>query len=90
MKKLRLISLAAAIIMLLPMFAAFVSADSSWAVFEPFEGVSEPVPEGNLLSDSAFDDEASLGRWDSKSQSMDFIDTASGGYLRCYDIPNLL
>ncbi len=88
MKKLRLIALAAAIIMLLPIIAAPAAADSSWAVFEPFEGVDEPVPAGNLLSDSSFDDEASLSRWNPNGQSMDFIDSKTGGYLRCYNIPN--
>ncbi len=88
MKKFRLISLVAAIIMLLPMFAALVSADSSWALFEPFEGVTEPVLEGNLLSDGSFDEETCISRWTAKGQSIDHIQTQSGGYLRCYDIPN--
>ncbi len=88
MKKLRLISFLAAIIMLLPMFAALVTADSSWAVFTPFEGVDEPLPEGNLLSDSSFDDEASKGRWNANGQTITHITTESGGYFRCHDIPN--
>ena len=74
--------------MLLPILAAPVTADSSWAVFTPFGGVTEPMPAGNLLVSTSFDDESCISRWRANGQSMDFIETKSGGYVRCYDIPN--
>lgn len=86
MKKLRVITLVAAIIMMLPTFAAAVAADSSWAVFEPFEAVTEPMPAGNLLSESSFDDPACVSRWNTNNQTLDSIQTESGGYLRMSDI----
>ncbi len=88
MKKCRILSMALLVIMLIPMFTATVSADAAWAVFEPFEGVSEAMPSDNLLTDGSFDSDASLVRWDPNRQSIDHISTNSGGYLRMYDIPN--
>lgn len=88
MKKCRIFSLALLIIMMMPMFAATVSADAAWAVFEPFESVSEAVPSGNLLADTSFDSDSCLVRWNPNRQSIDHISTSSGGYLRMYDIPN--
>ncbi len=87
MKK-RILSLILLAFLLVPMFASGVSADASWAVFEPFEGVSEDMPTANLIPDCSFDSNSCLSSWNPHGQSIDHIATSSGGYLRCYDIPN--
>ncbi len=88
MRKNRAVCFLLFITMLIPMLAAGVSADSPWAVFEPFEGAPESVPSANLLTDGSFDSDSCLARWDAKTQSVDHVKTDNGGYLRMYDIPH--
>ncbi len=81
MKSTRILSLILAIILLLPAFATFTSADADWAEFLDFEGAPEPVPEDNLLKNTSFDDSACLQAWNVNDNKATHISKPNGGYL---------
>ncbi len=88
MNKNRLCALTVTVIMLLSLFAFSASADASWADFLNYDGVAEPMPKGNLLTNSSFDDESCLTSWAVNGQTLEHYSTPTGGYVRMSNIPN--
>ncbi len=86
MKKISFALVLAMIFALLSALAVPAAADAMDSEFLNFEGVSEKVPSGNLLTGSSFDDNQNVVYWNPRSQTLEQIETSTGGYLRMSNI----
>ena len=91
MKKMRILSLAFALILIVPLFATVASADADWAELTYFDAVDEPMPEGNLLSNGAFDSTVTgLTGWNPGTKTLTQVMRDNGGFLHLSNIPGPL
>lgn len=96
MKKTRILSLVLSALIILGLLPSLIGAsedvtdttvtapETTVTALPP--SITEPLPEGNILTGGDFNDPSCVGAWNSNTQTINWIEDENGGYIECSGI----